>query len=80
MWQNGPVKAMGMTLLAVAAGLALLGVVLLLADRIPGLGKLPGDIRIEGRHGTFVFPVVTCMVASLILTAILNLVFRFFRR
>ena len=32
------------------------------------LGKLPGDIRIERGSGGFYFPIVTCIVISLILT------------
>ena len=53
--------------------------ILLLADRIPFLGKLPGDVRIEGRHGTFHFPVVTCLAISVVLTVVANLVARWFR-
>ena len=33
-----------------------------------GLGRLPGDIAIRGEHGGFYFPIVTCMVLSLVLT------------
>ena len=35
-----------------------------------GLGRLPGDIVYKGKHGTFYFPVVTCLVASVLLTLI----------
>jgi DUF2905 family protein len=44
------------------------------------LGRLPGDIHIEGRNGSFYFPVVTCIVLSLILTVVLNIIIRLFRR
>jgi hypothetical protein len=35
-----------------------------------GLGRLPGDIAIRGEHGGFYFPIVTCLVISLVLTLI----------
>ena len=36
-----------------------------------GLGNLPGDIRIEGEGGGFYFPIVTCLVISVVLSLIL---------
>lgn len=36
-----------------------------------GLGRLPGDIRIEGEHGSFYFPIVTCIVLSVLLSIVL---------
>jgi DUF2905 family protein len=44
------------------------------------LGRLPGDIRIEGKGGSFYFPVVTSIVISVLLTVILNLIIRFWNR
>ncbi len=44
------------------------------------LGHLPGDIRIEGRNGSFYFPIVTSIVLSLILTIVLNIIVRLFRK
>ena len=35
-----------------------------------GLGRLPGDIAIRGEHGGFYFPVMTCLVVSLVLSLI----------
>jgi DUF2905 family protein len=40
------------------------------------LGRLPGDIRIERGNSAFYFPIVTCLVISLVLTLIMS----FFRR
>jgi hypothetical protein len=51
-----------------------IGVVWLLAPSISWLGKLPGDISIEREHVRFYFPVVTCIVISLVLTGIIWLV------
>ncbi len=44
------------------------------------LGHLPGDIRIEGKNGSFYFPIVTSIVLSLVLTIVLNIIIRLFRR
>jgi hypothetical protein len=44
------------------------------------LGRLPGDIRIEGRNGSFYFPIVTSIVLSLVLTILLNIIVRLFRK
>jgi len=41
-----------------------------------GLGRLPGDIRIESESGEFYFPIVTCLVISVVLSLLLW----FFRR
>ncbi|HSD84415.1 MAG TPA: DUF2905 domain-containing protein [Anaerolineae bacterium] len=44
------------------------------------LGRLPGDIRIEGKNGSFYFPVVTSIILSLLFTIVLNVIIRFFRK
>jgi len=43
------------------------------------LGRLPGDIRIEGKNGSFYFPIVTSIVLSVLLTIILNIIVRLFK-
>ena len=40
------------------------------------LGRLPGDIRIERGNSAFYFPIVTCIVVSIVLTLLMS----FFRR
>ena len=48
------------------------GAVLLLGARLPfRLGRLPGDIAVEGRRGSFYFPIVTSLLLSVVLTLIL---------
>lgn len=37
------------------------------------LGRLPGDILVEGRNGRFYFPVVTCVVLSVLMSAVVYL-------
>jgi len=44
------------------------------------LGRLPGDIRMRGEGWAFSFPIVTCIVVSVVLTVLLNLAVWFFRR
>ncbi len=56
------------------------GAALLLGARLPlRLGRLPGDIVYQGRHTTFYFPIVTCLLLSLGLTVFFWLL-SFFRR
>lgn len=56
--------------------LILLGLVFVYGHRIPFIGKLPGDIRVERRNVQVVFPIMTCIVVSVIITLILNLLRR----
>ena len=44
------------------------------------LGRLPGDIRIEGENGSFYFPVTTSILVSVVLTIILNVIVRLLRK
>jgi hypothetical protein len=43
------------------------------------LGRLPGDIRIEREHSAFYFPIVTCIILSIVLSLLFSL-FSIFRR
>ena len=54
----------------------ILGLIMVSGHRISFLGKLPGDIHIEKPNFRFYFPVITCILLSLIFT----LLFWFFRR
>lgn len=66
-------QGIGRMLLIAGLVLAALGALLLVGGRF-GLGRLPGDIAIEGKRGVFYFPIVTSIVLSLVLTLILWLV------
>jgi hypothetical protein len=51
--------------------LVIVGLLIVLGERAGiHLGRLPGDIRIEGRRGGFYFPIVTCLLLSAILSAV----------
>lgn len=52
------------------------GVGLLLAPRVPWLGRLPGDLVVQRERVTFYVPIATSIVVSLVLTLLLNLFFR----
>lgn len=61
--------------------LILIGAGLYAATRLGlPLGRLPGDIRIEGKDWSVDFPIVTSILVSLVLTIILNLVLRFLHK
>jgi hypothetical protein len=44
------------------------------------LGRLPGDIRIEGENGSFYFPITSSIVMSIVLTILLNVIARLLRK
>jgi len=64
---------MGKTLVIAGIVMIVVGLFLQFGPRIPWLGRLPGDIRLEGKSGSFYFPIVTCIVISVILSILLNL-------
>ena len=54
-------------------------IVYFFGDKLSWLGRLPGDIRIEGKNGGgFYFPIVTCIVVSIVLNLVIVLIRRFF--
>ncbi|MEP7353787.1 MAG: DUF2905 domain-containing protein [Acidobacteriota bacterium] len=66
---------MGRILIIGGLALAAIGVLVMLGDRLPiKLGRLPGDIRIEGKSGSFYFPVVTCLLLSAIASLVMWLI------
>ena len=66
----------GRLLVIVGGFILVVGLFLALGLRIPYLGKLPGDISIDRGNVHFYFPIVTCLLLSLVLTLLLNLFFR----
>ncbi len=54
----------------------IIGVVFIFLPKIPHIGRLPGDIYIKKGNFTFYFPLATSILISIILTIILNLIFR----
>jgi Protein of unknown function (DUF2905) len=66
----------------IVAGIALagLGALLTFGGKLPfRLGRLPGDIVYQGRNGSFYFPVVTCILLSVVLSLLMWVVNHFRR-
>jgi hypothetical protein len=59
---------LGKLLIGFGVLLVVIGAVLMLAGRLPWLGRLPGDIYIQRGHWTFYFPLATSIIVSLLLT------------
>lgn len=72
--------SIGKLIMLIGAGVVLIGVVIFFfGDKLGWLGRLPGDIRVEGRNGGgFYFPIVTCIVLSILLNLIIVLIRKFF--
>jgi hypothetical protein len=66
---------LGRILLVVGGMLVLVGLLLTLGERF-GLGRLPGDIVWRRKNITVYFPIVTSVVLSLVLTLLMNVLFR----
>lgn len=73
-------KQFGWMLVVLGGLIAALGAVFLLSNKFPFLGRLPGDIHVEGKHASFHFPVATCLIASVVLTVVLNVLLRYLKK
>jgi len=67
---------LGKALILMGILLVLVGAVFLFADRIPFLGRLPGDIVVRRKGFTLYAPIATALLLSLVLTLLLNLLRR----
>ncbi len=75
-----PLREFGRALLILGAVSVVVGAVFYFGGRLPfRLGRLPGDIIHRGERTTFYFPIVTCLVISVVLS-ILFWFFSSFRR
>ncbi len=71
-----PRAQMGIMLVVFGIVMVVGGLTVMFADKIPYLGRLPGDISFHGRTWSFHFPVVTCLIVSILLTVLFNLFLR----
>ena len=63
---------MGRVLILSGLVLVAVGLLISFSDRLPfRLGRLPGDIYIHGRNTTFYFPLVTCIVLSVLVSVVM---------
>ena len=67
---------LGKLLILLGGTLVLLGLLLILGGRVPWFGRLPGDIVVQRGHFSLYFPLMTCLLVSLLLSVL----FAFFRR
>ena len=67
---------LGKSLIIAGISITVLGVVIAFAGKTPWIGRLPGDIFIKRNNFTFYFPVVTCILLSIII----SLIFWLFRK
>jgi Protein of unknown function (DUF2905) len=73
------VRELGKFIVIVGVITTLVGLVMWSGIAPKWLGRLPGDIRIERGHSAFYFPIVTCIILSIVLSLLLSL-FSIFRR
>ena len=62
---------LGKLLIVIGLLIAAIGCILLVAGKIPWLGRLPGDIFYRGKNVSFYFPLMTSLIVSVILSLIL---------
>jgi hypothetical protein len=68
---------LGRMLIGLGLLVAALGVLISVGEKLPvRLGRLPGDIIIRGKHSVLYFPVVTCLLISVVLSLVLWLINR----
>jgi hypothetical protein len=71
-----PLSYLGKLLILLGIFLAGVGMLVLVAGKIPWLGKLPGDIFIQKKNFSFYFPLTTSIILSIILTLLLYFITR----
>jgi hypothetical protein len=71
-----PFGSLGKILIICGVILVAIGLIFILGDKIPWIGRLPGDIYIKRDKFTFYFPLMTSIIISLLLT----LLFYLFRK
>jgi uncharacterized membrane protein YidH (DUF202 family) len=64
---------LGKMLILLGVFIILIGILLLIGEKIPWIGRLPGDIIIRRKNFTFYFPVVTSLIISILLTLLFTL-------
>ena len=73
-------KSIGITILVFGGIFIFIGLAFIYYDKIPFIGRLPGDIRVKGENSSFYFPITTCIIISIVLSILLNLFYRFFKK
>jgi hypothetical protein len=71
-------RSTGLLLVAIGVGVVVLGL-LVWSGALGWFGRLPGDIRVDGGRTRVFIPITSMLVASVVLTLLVNLVGRFLR-
>ena len=66
-------RDLGRTLAVLGGVIMIVGIALWAGFGAGWLGRLPGDIRIERGNSAFYFPIVTCIIISIVLTLLMSL-------
>ena len=66
-------RELGKFVVVIGIVMTLIGLILWNGLAPKWLGRLPGDIRIEREHSAFYFPIVTCIVLSVLLSLLLSI-------
>ena len=72
-------RELGKFIVIISAITTLVGLVMWSGFVPKWLGRLPGDIRIEREHSGFYFPILTCIILSIVLSLLFS-IFSIFRR
>jgi hypothetical protein len=67
------VRELGKFVVVIGVVVTLVGLVMWSGFAPKWLGRLPGDIRIEREHSAFYFPIVTCIILSIVLSLLLSI-------
>ena len=66
-------RELGKYVVIIGVIITLVGLVMWSGFAPKWLGRLPGDIRIEREHSAFYFPIVTCIILSIVLSLLLSI-------
>lgn len=70
-------RAFGLLVIAIGLAVVLLGL-LVWSGALSWFGRLPGDVRVEGEHVRFYFPITSMILLSVVLSLLLSVLRRFF--
>ena len=69
----------GKWLVFMGLGIVVVGLLFWIGGRL-GLGRLPGDLHVEGAKFKIYFPIATSIIISILLTVVVNLIFWLLRK
>ncbi|MDE2222956.1 MAG: DUF2905 domain-containing protein [Candidatus Omnitrophica bacterium] len=61
----------GKSIIVIGVVLIVAGALITVAGKIPGVGRLPGDILIKKENFSFYFPLTTCILLSIVISLVM---------